>query len=393
MKFSLSAFTDGQSPVEILLVLSLALGLLFSQISISAVQIFLAFGLIGWIILLGQKKIRFSFPDFFWPLLVYAALSLLSCALSVNPGISFKDDRKLVLFLLVPIVYAALKRKKEMSFLSAALLASGFINSAYAIGYYFLKAYPGERVKGFMGHYMTQAGLLVLFGSFALGMIFFRRDKTRILWGLALVLSGVALVLTMTRSAWIGLAVALCVILFLWKPKALVLVPVIGGLVFFASPRPIKDRALSIFSSTEFSNMARVEYFRAGIKIIKDYPLHGTGPKTVDMVFQESKYGLDELAKKNVHLHNNLLQIAAERGIPALLAWLAFVAMAFIALIKLVKEKDADYRAPAAGALAALAAFFAAGFFEYNFGDSEVLTLLLFIVTMPFALARIKNED
>jgi O-antigen ligase len=393
MKFSLSAFTDGQSPVEILLVLSLALGLLFSQISISAVQIFLAFGLIGWIILLGQKKIRFSFPDFFWPLLVYTVLSLLSCVFSVNPGISFKDDRKLVLFLLVPIVYTALKRKKEMSFLSAALLGSGFINSAYAIGYYFLKADPGQRVKGFMGHYMTQAGLLVLFGSFALGMIFFRRGKTRLLWGLALVLSGVALVLTMTRSGWIGLGVALCVILFLWKPKALIFVPVLGGLVFFASPRPIKDRALSIFSSTEFSNMARVEYFRAGIKIIKDYPLHGTGPKTVDMVFQDSKYGLDELPKKNVHLHNNLLQIAAERGIPALLAWLAFVVMAFIALLKLVKEKGTDYRAPAAGALAALAAFFVAGFFEYNFGDSEVLTLLLFIVTMPFALARIKNED
>jgi len=41
-----------------------------------------------------------------------------------------------------------------------------------------------------------------------------------------------------------------------------------------------------------------------------------------------------------------------------------------------------------AGAIAALAALCAAGFFEYNFGDSEVTTLLLFILTLPFALGR-----
>jgi hypothetical protein len=30
----------------------------------------------------------------------------------------------------------------------------------------------------------------------------------------------------------------------------------------------------------------------------------------------------------------------------------------------------------------------AAGFFEYNFGDSEFLMLLLVMITLPFAAAR-----
>jgi len=39
----------------------------------------------------------------------------------------------------------------------------------------------------------------------------------------------------------------------------------------------------------------------------------------------------------------------------------------------------------ARAALAALAAFLTMGLFEYNFSDSEVVMILLFIVTLPFA--------
>ena len=108
------------------------------------------------------------------------------------------------------------------------------------------------------------------------------------------------------------------------------------------------------------------------------------------MVFQNPKYGLSETAKRNVHLHSNVMQIAAERGIVTLLAWLAFIAAAFVSLLKLARPRGSDVRPLAAGALAALAAFFAAGFFEYNFGDSEVTTLLLVVLTLPFAASRLR---
>ena len=37
-------------------------------------------------------------------------------------------------------------------------------------------------------------------------------------------------------------------------------------------------------------------------------------------------------------------------------------------------------------ALGAMTGFCVAGFFEYNFGDSEVLLLLLFIVSLPYGM-------
>ena len=368
-----------------LLGFAIALFLLFSFWSISLSQIFLTCALVLWIILLVTKKQKFEIPRFFWPLVIYALLSLVSSFKSVNAEVSLIDSKDLLLFLVVPIAYMGLREEKSLNLGNLALMASVWISILYSL----FSALPqSQRITGFMGHYMTQAGLLLLFISLALGILFFSRGKIRFLWGATLFFSTVILIFTLTRSAWIGAAVAASVILFLYKPKTLVLIPIILGLVFLVSPKSVKQRALSIFSLTGYSNVQRIEYAKVGLKIMKARPFFGTGPDTVDMEFQLPKYGLSEEAKNNVHLHNNVLQIGAERGIPALLAWLAFLLVAFIDLIKLIKTKNPLVFPLAAGALAALAGLFVAGFFEYNFGDSEITTLFLYVLTIPFVAER-----
>jgi O-antigen ligase len=272
--------------------------------------------------------------------------------------------------------------------MTAALLASGLASSLYAIGYSFLRADPGERSRGFMGHYMTQGGLLVLFLCAGLSFLLFRRDRLRWLWGIALIPAAAALALTLTRSAWVGLVVAGIFLLSLYRPKALVLIPVAIALFLILSPQPMKRRALSIFSLRSYGNTLRLEYLEAGWRIIRKYPLHGTGPDTVDMVFQNPEYGLSEGARQNVHLHNNIVQIAAERGIPTLLAWLVFMAWAFFSLVGFLKNRASPVFPYAAAGAASLLALFTAGLFEYNFGDSEIIVLFLVLISMPFAVAQ-----
>ena len=80
------------------------------------------------------------------------------------------------------------------------------------------------------------------------------------------------------------------------------------------------------------------------------------------------------------------MQIAAERGLPALAIWITFLIVAGTALWK--KLKTSRHRFLAAGGLAAIAGMLAAGLFEHNFGDSEFLMLFLVLVTMPFAVAK-----
>ena len=370
------------------LLLAAAAAALFSLISISALQAFWAIAALFWFELLAEKKRRFEVPHFFWPLLVYIGWSLLAAAASTNPAVSLAASRKLLIFLIVPIIPAAFPSLRSLRFPVWAVFSSGLIASLYALGYFYFKARGAAepvRIRGFMGHYMTQAGLLGLFLALAMALALFGRGRRRWAWAAVLAPAAVALMLTYTRNAWIGVAAALVVVLALWKPKALILVPVLAGLLYLAGPAAVKSRVRSIFDRTDNSSIARLEYARAGLKIIGERPVFGTGPNTVHVVFQDPKYGLGDYARHNVHLHDNFLQIAAERGVPALLAWLAFLGWAAASLLRRFKNETGDLKALAAAGLAALAALFTAGFFEYNFGDSEVALFFLLIITLPFA--------
>ena len=119
--------------------------------------------------------------------------------------------------------------------------------------------------------------------------------------------------------------------------------------------------------------------------MVNDHPLTGVGPNMIPRVYAQYRpdYAINPI---NPHLHNVPLQIAAERGLPALAVWLWFVFSLVVAQFRLFRrQRD---KVPAAAALAAVFAMLAAGLFEYNFGDSEFLMLLLVLVTLPFAATR-----
>lgn len=384
----------GKSVWISLLPLFIALYLLFSMVSISISQIFISISLVCWVIILIRKEDKFAFPCFFWPVLVYVGLSLISSFLSVNMKLSLKDSRELLLFLLIPIVYSGFRKEDTLKKANLALLASAYVSCIYSLYWYFVRApWQWYRTSGFMGQVMTQGGLLLLFSCMALSMTIFSGKRARYFWGFGLLLSLFALILAQTRNAWIGLVIASCLILFLFKPWALIIVPVAVGIFYFASPKPIKDRALSSFNPKISSNKERIEFIRAGIKIIRDYPLFGTGPDTVEIIYQNPKYGLSEEAKKNVHLHNNIVQTAAERGIPTLLAWLTFMVWIFLSLLKLLKNKDPSLKPFTVAALAAVIGLNVAGLFEYNFADSEITALFLYMITIPFSLDKIRKKE
>jgi hypothetical protein len=85
-----------------------------------------------------------------------------------------------------------------------------------------------------------------------------------------------------------------------------------------------------------------------------------------------------------------LVQIAAERGLPCLVAWIWLMAVFLLASIRAFRRTCGNPagRALAAGALGVLVSGLVAGLFEYNFGDSEYLMLFLFVMTIPFLLER-----
>ena len=124
---------------------------------------------------------------------------------------------------------------------------------------------------------------------------------------------------------------------------------------------------------SDASSRDRYFMWQAGIDMVRDRPVFGQGPRMVESNYPGYRWpGAPNPATP--HLHNNVLQIAAERGLPCLAWWLWWVAAA---MGDACRESRRARAWTAVAALALLAAIMAAGLFEYNFGDSEILMLLL----------------
>jgi putative inorganic carbon (hco3(-)) transporter len=196
----------------------------------------------------------------------------------------------------------------------------------------------------------------------------------------------VALALTMSRNAWVGACVGIGVLFLLRDFRLVGLLPVAAALFLAVAPSHLADRLYSTFSLRDPTNRDRVAMLHTGLHIIKDHPITGVGPDGVRLVYPRYRDAHAE-RQLNPHLHNVPLQIAAERGLPALAIWLWFI----VGLIRdlLRKTKSSAMRSLPTAALAAVVAMLAAGMFEYNFGDSEFLMLFLLLVTLPYAADRV----
>ena len=195
----------------------------------------------------------------------------------------------------------------------------------------------------------------------------------------------VSLMLTQTRGAWIGVAVGVAVVFLTKDFRLTALIPVFVVAAVVLAPAALSQRFWTIFDPNDLTNRDRVAMLQAGVAIVKDYPLMGVGPNQIERIYPNYRVP-DAVKPTNPHLHNVPLQIAAERGLLALAAWLWFVASAALGLLRLLRRTR--HRSLAAAGLGALAALLAAGLTEYNFGDSEFQMLLLVMLTLPFAANR-----
>jgi putative inorganic carbon (HCO3(-)) transporter len=193
-----------------------------------------------------------------------------------------------------------------------------------------------------------------------------------------------ALVLSQTRSAWIGAACGIGAFALLRAPKLLWAVAA-AGVLLLLSPAGIRSR----LTLADESSRDRYYMWQAGIDMVLARPVFGQGPGMIKASYPRYRWP-EAPNPQQPHLHSNLVQIAAERGIPGLVFFLWWVAAAFLAALRETRRAAAE-RGPAwgaAGAFAALVAVFVAGLFEYNLGDSEVLILMLLLTAVPFALER-----
>ncbi|HEX5759783.1 MAG TPA: O-antigen ligase family protein [Thermoanaerobaculia bacterium] len=323
------------------------------------------------------------------PLGLYVLLLLASIAGSYDVGRSLRGATEV--FNLTPLLLAPLYVRGERAvrrlvagFEILGALLAGWGLAQWAMGWGGLD----QRIRGPFSHWMTYAGVLLVCDLLLLASITARRGW-RSPWRWAgLMLVNLALLQSLTRSAWVALGLALTVLLLARAPKLLLAYPAAAALFVLLAPVPLLHRMTSIVDLDDISNYDRVCMAEAGLRMVADRPLFGLGPQMVERLYPI--YRTPTAPRNSVpHLHNNLLQIAAERGLPALASYLALMLGSAVVAYRCYR-REGGRAGPRAdlylGVMLTLLAFNVAGLFENNWGDTEVQRVVLFVLAVPFCL-------
>jgi len=381
--------------------------------SIAVSQIFLVAGALALALRAAAERSTSSgersawLPDrWAWPLLGFMLWTGLSLAFSDAPAAGASQIRKLALLGVIPLAYAAFRNGAQIAWTLRLTLLTGSASAAWGLmqfsaDYHYLQAqglpfyenYITHQITGFMSHWMTYGGQLMLI-LMGLGCaVLFSRGRERTLAGLGVLLAGSALLAAFTRGAWLGALVGITFLIYTYRKWLVPLIPVAVLLLSLAAPDALRKREESIVEpGNDSSVQSRLVMARAGLNMIAAHPLFGVGPERVAPRFENYRPREAKLPPAWYgHLHNSFLHFAAERGLPALFFFLWLLLEILRASFKLLCDGGAQLSTRLARiAIAATLAMSVLGLFEYNFGDSEVLMLFLFLATLPLAARRLE---
>jgi len=263
-----------------------------------------------------------------------------------------------------------------------------------------------RRAIGFFNHWTTYSESLQLLGSLALGLFIavpLKRSKWSLILILVLIALTGALLLTVVRASWLSFLIsgALIAVLGLRWRTLIVIGACALPLVLAGTFILHQKRNVGFFDSHDDSIRWRQTVQREGFNLLVSNPRHllvGVGMDSIKAHWRA--WGLFDNGRLPLgHMHSDYLQIALERGVPALLGWLILIAlyarMLWRSQRQLAKENWFE-RGITLGALGGLAGFMTSGVVHYNWGDSEVVMIFYLIMGLSLTVwrqAQLQNRE
>jgi len=256
------------------------------------------------------------------------------------------------------------------------------------------------KAQGKLGHYVTLAEVLMQIGCMAWAMLFsmaVRRRGLQLLFGFTFVALTAALFMTETRAALAGLAAG-CLVTLLklaskrarrWAMMAL-LVLLLAGAAWIRH-----TRGPHWLGANDPGTHFRTMMWEDGLRLIGEHPLFGVGMETIRNHWAAWNIRAYTLFHDEGHFHNDLIQIAVERGLPALAAWVWFVIAYVKLLLRLIRqwgERSRFATGAAAGVLGSFVAYQTTALVHYDLGIESVAMILFFYFGLAIALDRMLGD-
>ena len=362
--------------------------LLMGKIALAELMAFWTIFFLVWA--MAKEGVRPSFHILYYPLALYGLVSTVS-ALAAPVRLHSAGEAmlwfKMLIFPAALILYREVTWLRKLIVAAYGLLAIGIANWGLIEFVFFDRRDLERRINGPSTHVMTFSGLLLPLSLMLLVMWWHQRKRWQLL---GVVTVSLTLLLTFTRSVWLGWAAAFVVLLVIARMRFRFLVWVAPALVFFITFMPINlfGRLMSTFDMRQSSNFDRIRMLEAGVEIIKDFPVLGVGPANVKEIY--SLYRKPDAPRpRPPHLHNNVVQLWAERGI---LGLTAYVILLVLFLQHCARALRGPNRMWGEIGIAAAVSLSVAGLFEFNFGDTEVFYLMLNLFALVIASSDAESE-
>ena len=253
------------------------------------------------------------------------------------------------------------------------------------------------RVSGFSRQFLTYAEqmqilALLAYGGVLAAILNWRRPakwKWLLLCSTLFGLFGLALVLTASRAVIASFIITLLIGSLSAGRRAVMIALIAASLLGALGVYVVTSSRQEIMASfKDDSTTRRIGYMQAGLKVIPQHPLLGIGMDSHKLHWQELGFPGEYIT----HTHSTPIQLAMDRGLPALACYGWWIVALLIAAYKDFKQKSRPenqiglfHSSLPLGAFAAIIGFSLSSLTNYNFGDSEALTLLLFVIGLFLA--------
>lgn len=350
-----------------------------------------------------RPRWKMTLPEI--PLWIYLLCVLISSSLSISPlmtffGIQWRYEGLPVIFTYALLFFVG------VHFLGSAsrfrtLTTAAAIGALPIIAYGLLQLFRpplfhGEalmqlwyntigapRIGSLIGSPVVFGGYLCVVTPLLLALGLAAPGRARLVWLGGATLGFAALVMTLTRAAWLGIALGIAVFAVtagasvlrrhrveLVAMTAAVAVILAGLVTVFVTPQRMANRASSAVAVRSGSAGQRLHIWDATIALIRQRPIFGWGLETLGLIFpydspsQRKHFGEGPIIIDRAH--NDVLHVTVSNGIPGAAAYVAFWAVVVLTGVRLARNTSGAGRIVSAGWLAALTAYLVQAQFSFS---------------------------
>jgi O-antigen ligase len=383
----------------------LILGLWAVPASIAVSEFFLSIAALVQLVGLLRRRVQLRLPRCLWFWLAWAVLQAILWLLSPEPALGWSEIRHQLLLAVVFLTLSGFDRPQELLVAWKGVFVVATVSSLYLIGEFFYRLGLYSDViaaGGDAGFYLRSGGLLhhwMVYGTVEIvvmaGLISYwstYRSQRRFILPLAAI-NAAGVLLSLTRMAWITCLLLVGINLVWRRSKWILALPLIPVVVYALAPDAVRARVATGTDPGYYANAERLQMLRVGWKMVTDRPLTGVGPGRVERLYESYLSPGETIPAYHGHLHNNLVQIAAQFGIVVVTAALIFVLFAFRDLIRARQMAGTpDSRFLSETAILAFTGFLFAGLFEYTYGHSLGLIMIAFGVVPALQSRNLENH-